>query len=216
MHEDLVVLPFRLGPLWNMAYVIGSRSSGRAIVLDPAWDVPRIRQAAEAAGLEILAAVVTHAHHDHAHGLSEFAHAGVPVFAHPLELGSLERECGVSAQPVECRGSSLLGAVDLRFLHTPGHTPGSLSVLAGGALFTGDALMVGALGRTGAYDGAREEMWRTVHGVLAPLPEATVLYPGHDAGRIAMSTLGEERAAVPALRAVDREEFFELVYRHLG
>ncbi len=214
MDADLVVLPLRLGPFWNFVYLVGSRAAGEAVVVDPAWDVPAIRDIAAKARLRISAAAVTHAHHDHAHGLDGLVRAtGVPVLVHHRDAGELRTVYDGPLSPVEDGEEYHLGRLRLRFLHTPGHTPGSQCLLAGGALFTGDTLMVGALGRPGSQAGAVKAMWRSVSEVFACLPDGLVLYPGHDYGRRQVSTLGDERRVNPCLLPRSYEEFARCIAR---
>lgn len=212
MTDDLIVIPLRLGPLWNFAYIVGSRRAGEAVVIDPAWDAGAILARVVREGLRVTAVAVTHAHDDHAHGLAEVVRAtGAPVLVHGADACDL-RQCWKGPVIHTAHGQELaMGALRPRLLHTPGHTPGSQSLLLGGALFTGDTLMVGALGRVGAWDGAVEAMWRTVSAVLAELPDDTAVYPGHDSGPHPVSTLGTERRRLPALMAPTFAAFRGLV-----
>lgn len=208
MSDDLVILPLRLGPFWNFCYVVGSRAAGEALVIDPAWDVPAILDRAAAHGLRVIAAAVTHAHDDHSRGVEALVQAtGATVLVHEREAAALRRVYTGAATAVAHEHLWMLGGLRVRLLHTPGHTPGSQSVLVEGALFTGDTLMVGALGRHGAEPDAAESLWRTVSNVLACLPDATAVYPGHDYGPRPTSTLGEERRTNPLLRTGSFDAF---------
>ena len=190
-----------------MVYVAGSRLAGEAVAIDPAWDVERILAAATGAGLRITGAVVTHAHDDHVHGLEALVQVtGAAVFAHHLDAGELRRTYAGTVTEVEHGDRIALGDLVANILHTPGHTPGSLCLLAGEALFTGDTLMVGSAGRHGAWEGAEDALLRSLCSGIAPLPDSTVLHPGHDSGPHPSSTLGAERARVPALSAASFDE----------
>lgn len=212
MSDDLRVVRLRRGPFWNNSYLIGSPATGAAVAIDPAWDVPAMLAAAREQGLRIVAAAVTHAHHDHAHGLAELvAETGAAVYIHERDAAGLE---AVYSGPLCALGHDHMpdvAGLPLRLLHTPGHTPGSASLLVGEALFTGDTLMVGALGRAGPDAGAEEDLWQSVRSVYAALPGSVVLYPGHDAGPRPDSTLAEERRANPALTAPDFATFLRLL-----
>jgi glyoxylase-like metal-dependent hydrolase (beta-lactamase superfamily II) len=199
MHDDLIVIRLRLGPFWNFSYIVGSRGSGEAVVIDPAWDVPAIVGRAAEAGLRIRAAVVTHAHTDHAHGLAALVEATrAAALVHAKDAPLLEAIYDGRFQPVAHEAEVDLGRLCARVLHTPGHTPGSVCVLAGDALFTGDTLMVGAIGRPG-IESDDAEMARALRAALASLPDTTRVFPGHDYGPHPDSTLARERALNPAL-----------------
>jgi glyoxylase-like metal-dependent hydrolase (beta-lactamase superfamily II) len=138
-------------------------------------------------------------------------HTGARVIAHEAEWTELRRH--YTGPLVEMRESSawLLGDVSLQLLHTPGHTFGSLSILASGQLFSGDTLSVGAVGRPEAAAGAIGALWQTVDGPLRALPGSTVIRPGHDSGPQPASTMEDERRSVPALTTDCFESFvFEM------
>ena len=175
MVEPLVVA-LRHGPFWNVTYVVGL-AGGEAIVVDPAWDVPAIVAAAAAHEMRISAALVTHGHHDHAHGLGELAAlTGARTFAHALDLPLLD-------EPVP----ALDGAVEVtdlsaRIIHTPGHTPGSVCIVLGSNVFTGDTLNVTGAGRHGHEAAAAGQLAESIRRLRESLPGSTLVWPGHDLG----------------------------------
>jgi glyoxylase-like metal-dependent hydrolase (beta-lactamase superfamily II) len=210
MTSDLIIAALRHGPFWNVSYVIGSRSAAEAVVVDPAWDVDAILARVEHEGLRVRAAVVTHAHDDHAHGLGALVRAtGAEVLVHHRDAADLAAIYSGGVTRVEDGHELALGALRARLLHTPGHTPGSQSLLVNASLFSGDTLLAGVLGRTGQEPDALCAMWRTVSEVLALLTDTTAVYPGHDTGPRSISTLGQDRAADPRLRARTFQEFSE-------
>ena len=189
-EPELVVARLRLGPFWNFSYVIGT-AEGAAAVIDPAWDVPALLSAAAEHGLRITHALVTHGHHDHVHGLAELVAAtDAAVVVHHADAELVRESFDGPLVRVEHGHTLTLDAVSLTLLHTPGHTRGSLSVLAGSNLFTGDTLMCGGVGRHGYYPDAAAELLHSIAVVLAGLPPDTTLYPGHDAGPTAATALG--------------------------
>ncbi len=105
------------------------------------------------------------------------------------------------APPVDIRirdGSRLsLGELTLEFIHTPGHTPGAVCVLADNHLFTGDTLFVGAIGRTDLPGGSMATLLKSIEQKLLPLPGETVVWPGHDYGDQPTSTLAREKETNP-------------------
>lgn len=212
MSDDLLVVRLRHGPFWNNSYLVGDPASGTALAIDPAWDISALLAAATGYGLRIVASAVTHAHHDHAHGLAELvAVTGATVLVHQDDAADLAAVYGGPAIPLAHDDRPDAGGLPLRWLHTPGHTAGSASLLVGRALFTGDTLMVGALGRAGPFADAEAALWHSVRAVYAALPDDVIIYPGHDAGPRPASTLAEERRANPALSAATFAAFQRLL-----
>ena len=208
MQDDLIVEQFRTGPLWNFVYLVGSRAAGEGLVLDPGAESGPVLARAEALGLRIVAAVVTHFHSDHTAGLDAVTRGtGAAVLVHEADEVGLRRHYRGPLTAVADGEAFQIGDHRVELWHAPGHTPGSQWLVTDGAVFTGDALMVGCLGRTGHEPDAAERMWWTVSRQLARLPEGTRVYPGHDYGPEPFSTIARERQRNPALRAATLSEF---------
>ncbi len=217
MTASLIVLPLRHGPFWNFTYLVACGATGEAAVIDPAWDVTAVIDTAKSHGLRISTTLLTHGHSDHAHGVEDLVRqTDARVLAHAAELPELRRLYGGPVVEVSDNETLALGEVPLRVLHTPGHTAGSVSILADGQLFTGDTLAVGAVGRPGPGPESVEALWQTVNGVLRSLPGDTIVRPGHDAGPGPHSALGDERDRVPALRATSFADFATEIQRGVG
>jgi hydroxyacylglutathione hydrolase len=90
-----------------------------------------------------------------------------------------------------------VGEVSLNVIHTPGHSPGSISLYHNGIVFTGDTLFVGAVGRTDLAGGSWEVLLSSVRNRLFALPDETVVASGHNYGDMAQSTIGREKATNP-------------------
>jgi glyoxylase-like metal-dependent hydrolase (beta-lactamase superfamily II) len=102
-----------------------------------------------------------------------------------------------------------LGDLEIEILHTPGHTPDAICLYVGDAVFTGDTLFVGKVGGTDFGQGARAE-YASLHEKLMALPEDTRVFPGHDYGTSAQSTIGAEKETNPFLVQPDFESFVDL------
>jgi glyoxylase-like metal-dependent hydrolase (beta-lactamase superfamily II) len=143
----------------------------------------------------------THTHADQLSGVRHLAQrTGATVLAHTaskLRWPARRVEGGVTFE---------LGTTTIKILHAPGHTPDSVAILAGGHLFTGDALFVGGAGRTDFMGGSASDLFDTFR-TFEGLPDATVVHPGHDDLGRAVSTIGEEKAQNPLLRERDRTAF---------
>jgi glyoxylase-like metal-dependent hydrolase (beta-lactamase superfamily II) len=176
-----------LGPFDNNAYVL---SSGRdAIIVDGANDAPVIIDAVK--GLDVTCIVETHHHQDHWQAVDELVRAlGAPVLAHPDDTFPFE------TRPLT-GGALTLGNDEVRVIHTPGHTPGSLCFLTGDRLISGDTLFPGGPGNTFNDPVAFETIMRSVDALFAMLGDDVIVHPGHGAD----TTIGAERASVEEWRA---------------
>ncbi|MCA9828925.1 MAG: MBL fold metallo-hydrolase [Dehalococcoidia bacterium] len=196
MAAPQVIIQLRHGPFWNFSYVVGVPGS-EALVIDPAWDIPAIHAAASEHDMRITHVAVTHGHHDHAHGLTELVErTAATVFVHQAEAAMLAETFGGRVTAVEHDANVLLGPLRVRFLHTPGHTPGSMALYVGEHVFTGDTLTTAGRGRHGAYEGAAAQLDYSLTRVLAALAPGTAMYPGHDSGPSRSAVLGDVLARV--------------------
>ena len=207
----------------NFIYLIGDREARECLVVDPAWDVAGVLGAAEARGLRVTGALVSHWHPDHVGG-SMMGHdvEGLatllelnpcPIHVHQGDAGFVKMMTGLSDSDLTLVGSGdrvSVGAVEVECLHTPGHTEGSQCFRCGKALVSGDTLFLQGCGRTDLPGGDVEEMWRTLYERLLALPSDLLLYPGHNYGDEPSATLDTVRRTNHALRAPDYETFLRL------
>jgi len=208
--SSLFVRQLQLGPMENFVYLVGAQGAEEVAVIDPAWDVEAIERAAAEAGKRIACAVVSHCHHDHVNGLPDLLRGhDVPVYAQKkeLEFSAELRALGDAVKGAEPGQALQVGPLQVTLLHTPGHTPGSHCVLAGGALLSGDTVFVNACGRCDLRGGDPAEMYRSIEQVLMKLPPETRLLPGHDYGDVPTSTLARERERNPYFQHHDLASF---------
>jgi glyoxylase-like metal-dependent hydrolase (beta-lactamase superfamily II) len=208
---------------------VGSRATRECLIVDPAWEVDALLDRAEVDGMRVVGALVTHYHPDHVGG-EVFGHRiegvarllerqPVPLHVNEREAEGTRRVTGAAESDLARHaGGDVLefGSVRVRLLHTPGHTPGSQCFLveeAGrpGLLVSGDTLFLGSCGRVDLPGASPEDMYRSLTGVLAKLPDDTVLYPGHLYSPEPSSTLGEQKRRNPYLRAASLEQFLSFV-----
>jgi glyoxylase-like metal-dependent hydrolase (beta-lactamase superfamily II) len=207
----LYVRQLELGPMKNFVYLVGDKDSSEVAVIDPAWDVDAIERAAEADGKTLSAAIVSHCHQDHTNGLPELlARHDLPVYAQAEEAlfsEDLRKLAGDALRPSKPGDVVQVGPLELKLLHTPGHTPGSQCVLCEDALVSGDTVFVNACGRCDMRGGDPEAMYRTISQVLLKLPEQTRLLPGHDYGDVKISSINREKNSNPYFRFPDVTSF---------
>ena len=199
--------------------------------MDPAWDVESLLARAERDGMLVVGALATHYHQDHVGG-SVFGMAieglarlmelsPMPVHVHAREADGVRRVTGLSASDLvahEGGDEIALGAIRVRLLHTPGHTPGSQCFLveeAGqpGRLVSGDTLFLGSCGRVDLPGSNVEAMYQSLNGTLKALPDETLLYPGHLYSPEAVDTLGHQKRSNPYLRVTSLEQFLMFMGR---
>lgn len=186
---------YSLGLLMTNAYLVYKMESKRGIIIDPGENPQVLIQRIEALQLNIEAILLTHAHFDHIAGLNEVRKiTKAPVYLHEKESDWLnlpekngsKNWPGVS--PVVCEPAEVLlkGEEQLSFLgesfrvlHTPGHSPGSVTFQHDSSLFGGDVLFAGGIGRTDLPGGSYEELMKTIQTKLLILPDHTIVRPGH-------------------------------------
>lgn len=205
----LYLRQLKLGPMDNFVYLLGAEGAEEVMAIDPAWDVDAVCAAAAADGKRIAAAAVSHCHGDHTNGVPGLlSRLDIPVYAQREELAFSSELARMGLTPVAPGDDIPVGPLKVKALHTPGHTPGSQCFYVDGdALVSGDTVFVNACGRCDLRGGDPEEMYRTITGTLMKLPEGTRLFPGHDYGDVAVSTLGREKENNPYFRQHDLESF---------
>lgn len=198
-----MIKTFQTGGNRNLGYLIADDATKVAVVIDPSYDPTAIANFASDNSYEVTYAFNTHDHHDHTNGNAAFeAATGIQ----PLKFGDLDAGTG---QTVADGSVFPLGNLQIRIIHTPGHTPDSICLLIDEALFTGDTLFIGKVGGTDLENGARTE-YASLHDKLLILPGDTRVYPGHDVGLTSDSTIQHERETNPFLLRPDVESFIEL------
>ena len=220
---------YYLDCLSHASYLIGDETTGRAVVVDPQRDVSEYIADATHLGMTIELVIETHFHADFLSGHLELAKA---TGAKIVYSSVAEPEFDYMAVADGERYS--LGEVQLEFLHTPGHTPESMSIViyehatdtVPFGVLTGDTLFIGDVGRPDLLasigftrDELAEKLYESLRNKLMPLPDATKVYPAHGAGSACgknlstdlWSTMGDQKKNNYALRASDKATFMKLV-----
>lgn len=205
------VKQLKLGPMENFVYLLGAQGAEEVAVIDPAWDLDAIEAAARADGKRLAAAIVSHCHGDHTNALPDLlARHDIPVYAQKEEAEFSEDLRGKAGDALRATAPGevvRVGPLELKLLHTPGHTPGSQCVLCGDSLVSGDTLFINACGRCDLRGGNPEDMYRSLTQVLLRLPDATRLLPGHDYADVPVAELGQVKATNPYFQFHDLQSF---------
>jgi glyoxylase-like metal-dependent hydrolase (beta-lactamase superfamily II) len=207
----------------NLVYLIGDRASGEAVAVDPAYAPDELVEVLAADGMRLTGVLATHYHADHVGGdmfgweiagvaelLEQFE---VPIHAHRDEISWIERTTGVERSSlVSHEGGDVVqvGEIEVRLLHTPGHTPGSQCFLVDGRLIAGDTLFLRGCGRTDLPGSDPDAMYDSLVNRLAKLPDDTVLYPGHLYSPEGSASLADTRRTNPVLAPHSAEEWLIL------
>ena len=210
------VRTFTVGPFLENSYLIRRDGSDRALFVDPGDEAPKLLGAIESLGLKLDGILLTHTHIDHVGAVAPVATATgaevwVPEIEKPVladinrfvpwpDLGPFENW---DAEHTVAGGERLeLAGFEIDVLFTPGHSPGHVtySLADEGAVFSGDVLFKGSVGRTDLPGGNWGTLLESIRTLVDTLPEATTVHPGH----MSITTLGEERATNPFLAELAR------------
>ena len=190
----------------NFIYLIGDKNTRECVIVDPAWDIDGILKVIEGEEMTLKGSLVTHYHPDHVggsifgmniKGLAELMEKSpAPVYVNKHEADGLKQVTGLSDTDLRLTDSEekiKVGEVDVTFLHTPGHTPGSQCFRVGDYLVAGDTLFLQGCGRVDLPGGDSEEMYHTLTRRLAKIQDEIVLYPGHNYGGRPFDEMGNVR-----------------------
>jgi len=212
--SDQLVEGYTLGPFATNCYLVRAEDSEECWIVDASWGAGMLADRAAELGVTVSNILLTHAHPDHIAGLGELAEKlpGVPVAIHGAEkdwLGDPQKNMSVALgdDPISLPapdalledGQELtLGAHAWRVLHTPGHSPGgvSLSCAEIGVVIAGDTLFAGSIGRFDFPSSDEAALFASIREKLYELPDETVVLPGHGPA----TTIGREKASNPFVR----------------
>ena len=218
MGDGSIIEGFAVGALAANCYLIVCPETDAALVVDPGDEAERILARIRERGVTVARILHTHGHFDHisaTEALLVGLETPVPLLAHPADAYLYTREARgwgeqfgyplperlVAPDSTITDGSSVeVGTLQLRVIATPGHTPGSVSLLYepenGAWLLSGDTLFRRGIGRTDLPGGDEDAIYESIQARLYPLPAETLVYPGHGEP----TTIGEERRANPFVR----------------
>lgn len=175
-----------VGSFENNCYLVSCRQTGEAVIIDPAAEAPKIIR--EIQGKTIKYILITHGHMDHIGALEEVREkVKAPVGIHERDSRTLRQK----ADFFLADGQVLkIGYLEMKALHTPGHTPGGICLLIGKVLFSGDTIFPNGPGNTALPGADHRQILKSIHSKVFTLPDETVIYPGHGLE----TTVGREKA----------------------
>ena len=193
----------QVGPIGTNCYILIDEQTKKAAVIDPGEDADRILASLQEEGVQTGYILLTHGHYDHTTAVPAL-HRALPearIYIHQADANGAGSRLFPLAGEVDGlqlydEGDELtLGGLTIQVLHTPGHSPGSVTLKAGDVLFTGDTLFCGSMGRTDLAGGSQEQMMASLKR-LGSLEGSFRVCPGH----MRTSTLDQEREYNPYLR----------------
>ena len=220
--DRLYLRQAQIGPMANFVYLIGDTKSRTAAVVDPAWDVDAILEFARKEGYEIDKILITHYHPDHLGGsmmgqniqgaADLIGKIKAKVYIHKAEAEGAKRVAGLSDSDlvlVEAGDVFNVGELPVKFLHTPGHTPGSQCFLVDGNLISGDTLFVDSCGRVDLPGSDPSAMYYSLNHTLKNLDDATIVYPGHAYSSDSSTTIGKQKRHNMYMRFPTLDDFLD-------
>ncbi len=215
LADELIVEQIQIGPMLNFTYIIGSKSTREVVIVDPAWDIGALFEQLEKKDYKLSGVLVTHYHPDHVGGAMQgqgiqgvaevMERQPVKVYAHRLEAQGVQKVTGISESDIKKvdSGDKLnVGLVEIEFLHTPGHTPGSQCFRIKNTLVSGDTLFIDGCGRVDLPGSDADAMFHSLQK-LKLLPDDTLLLPGHNYSHVPNATMGETKQSNAYLNVRD-------------
>ena len=209
----MFIKQLQVGHMAVFAYLVGDTVTGDALVIDPADNVKEIIAVAKENKLQINYIINTHGHVDHIGGNAEMQKlTGAKIIVHEDDAIMLTstpammlKMFGAKQSPpadILVKDGMIISAgnIELKVIHTPGHSPGGICLYTPGYVFTGDTLFVEAVGRTDLPGGSWQIMYNSIQTKLFTLPDDTKVMPGHNYGRTPTSTIGHEKKHNPSVQ----------------
>lgn len=205
---------YELGPIGTNAYLLLNEATKEAAIIDaPEGTLDTLLPVIQNAGCQLTAILITHGHWDHTYDMERLRQTGAPTYAHAADKQLIEnpaimstfmmRDIGLQASQIDHEiidneTLQFLGSA-VHILHVPGHCKGNVAFYfpEHKAIFTGDSLFAGSVGRWDLPGGNEQELRNSIKTKLYPLPDDTIVYPGHGPS----STLGKEKKTNSVVRA---------------
>ena len=188
-------------------YIISSGQGREALIIDPVIEnVDDYLNILRILDLKLVKVIDTHIHADHITGASKLKQATSCITLMGEHTPAETVEIKVKDEEI-----IKLDQLEIKALHTPGHTSDSFSFLMNDHLFSGDTLLINGTGRTDFQNGSAKDAYNSIFNRLLKLPKETLLYPGHDYNGKKVSSIGNEKKFNPRLQVNDEKEYIEIM-----
>ena len=206
----MIIKEMAVGPIMANCFILGCEDTNEAAVIDPGDEVDKILMSLAESKLKVTKIIDTHGHFDHVGGNRKLKDAtGAPILIHSLDAHMLDNLSGAASafglssdnspppdQTIEDGDAIEFGKITLKVLHTPGHTPGGVSLHTGDSVFVGDTLFNGSIGRTDFPGGDYNTLISGVRNKLFTLADDVRVFCGHGPE----TTIGREKRTNPFFR----------------
>jgi hydroxyacylglutathione hydrolase len=195
----MIIEKIEVGDFATNCYLLACKKSKKTVIIDPGADTEKINSAIQKNSLAPDIIINTHGHIDH---IKEDDKFNLPVYIHYKDkhcfkdpgrnlssLFGIPLTFDITPEVIKGEQTIIVGELTLKFIHTPGHSPGSITIQADNVLFTGDTLFASGRGRTDLPYAEEEKLFDSIKNKLLVFPESTVIYPGHGP----VSTIGNEK-----------------------
>ena len=202
------------GQMQNFSYIIGDEKSKECAVVDAGWEIDKLIGIADKEQLKIKKIILTHSHYDHIQKADELASkTNAEVYFHEDDYNEIKKSIknpNIKIHKLKNNDEIKVGKINIKVIHTPGHSPGAICLLFENKLVTGDTLFVNAVGRTDLAGGDTIKLFESLQK-LKKLQDDVEVYPGHDYGEIPFSTILGEKKTNPYFMCESKEQFLNLI-----
>ena len=210
----MIFKQIKVGPMQNFSYIIGDQDSKESVVVDTGWETDKLIDLCNKEKLSINKIILTHSHYDHVQKIDELASkTNAAVYFHEEDHNEIKRVIknpNIKIIKLKNNDEIKIGNIEIKVIHTPGHTPGAICLLFENKLITGDTLFVNAIGRTDLAGGDSIKLFESLQK-LKKLKDYIEIYPGHDYGEILFSTIENEKKNNPYFMCNTKEQFLNLL-----
>lgn len=205
----MIFRQLQLGQMQNFSYIIGDELTRESAIVDPGWEIDKIQRISRDLGLNITSILITHTHFDHINGVKALVNnSNVKIYVHEQEA-EVFIELKNMVIPIKDKDIIKIGSLEIKVIHAPGHSNGSVCFLVDKKLITGDTIFVCACGRTDLPGGDTKQLFESLQKI-ANMSEEIEIYSGHDYGDVPFSTLKYEKENNHYLQCKSFEEFLAL------